>query len=49
MAEVLPAQMELVQKGSYKTRKEALDPLEKAFRELTEKAREELKKGSSRP
>jgi hypothetical protein len=49
MAEVLPAQMELVQKGSYKTRKEALDTLEKAFRELYERALKELKKGSSRP
>jgi hypothetical protein len=48
-ADILQTQMEQVQKGSYKTRKEALDPLEKAFRELTEKAREELKKGSSRP
>jgi hypothetical protein len=49
MAEVLPAQMEPVQKGSYKTRKEALDTLEKALRELYEKALNERKKGSSRP
>jgi hypothetical protein len=42
-AEVLPTQMEQVQKGSYKTRKEALDTLEKAFRELVEKGLKELK------
>jgi hypothetical protein len=49
IAEVLPTQMERVQKGSYKTRKEALDTLEKAVRELSERVLKELKKGSSRP
>jgi hypothetical protein len=47
--EMLSTQMEQVHKGSYKTRKEALDTLEKAFREQYERARKELKKESPRP
>jgi hypothetical protein len=41
IAEVFPAQAEQVQKGAYRTRKEALDALEKSVRELAEKARNE--------
>jgi hypothetical protein len=48
-AEALAAQTEQVQKGTYKTRKGALDALEKAFWELTRKARQELKKGPPPP
>jgi hypothetical protein len=49
IAEILPAQMEQVEQGTYKTRKEALDTLEKAVRELSERLLKELKKSSSRP
>jgi hypothetical protein len=44
LAEILSTQTEKVQKGSYKTRKEALETLEKSCRELAEKARNERKK-----
>jgi hypothetical protein len=48
-AEVLSTQAERVQKGSYETRKEALDTLERALRELAERTTKKLEKGSSRP
>jgi hypothetical protein len=48
-AERISTQMEEVQKGSYQTRKEALDPLEKAFRELIERARNKLKQEKRNP
>jgi hypothetical protein len=48
-AEALAAQTGQVQKGTYKTRKGALDALEKAFRELTRKALQGLKKGPPPP
>ena len=49
LAKILSTEAEQVQKGTYETRKEALDTLERTFRELAKRAIKELEKERSSP